>query len=162
MSFNNRLSRTLNNVEKLPASVQYRLLTFMVGRTVPFIGTAGLSLEHLDQNRSRMGLKNRKKVLNHIGTIHAAAMALLVESATGMVFAMNARDDCTYVMKSMNIDFVAKAKGSMSAQASLSDDACETIQTTTHGEISVPVTVRDNDGGTPIECNMVWAWRPKK
>ncbi|TGN40448.1 DUF4442 domain-containing protein [Marinobacter confluentis] len=162
MIFNNRLSRTLSKIEKFPESLQYRLLTFMVGRTVPFVGTAGLSFEHLDQNKARLSLKSRKKVLNHINTIHAAAMALLAESATGMVFAMNVRDDCVYVLKSMDIDFVGKAKGSLSAEATLSEDACQAIRNTTKGEISVPVTVLDSEGDSPIVCKMVWAWRPKR
>ncbi len=79
----NRLSKVVISLRKWPKSWRSILLNFAIRRTVKFVGTASVKVEMLDFNRSIMSLKNRKKVQNHIGTIHATAMALLAETATG-------------------------------------------------------------------------------
>jgi hypothetical protein len=35
------------------------------------------------------------------------------------------------------------------------------ITTMDKGEVTVPVTITDESGGEPIQCEMVWAWVPK-
>ena len=46
-------------------------------------GTAGLRVDQLSLEKSEVFLKNRRRVQNHIGGLHACSMALAVESATG-------------------------------------------------------------------------------
>ena len=46
-------------------------------------GTAGLRVDELSLSKSKVFLKNRTRVQNHIGSLHACSMALAVESATG-------------------------------------------------------------------------------
>ncbi len=48
-------------------------------------------------------LYRRRKVQNHIGGIHACGMALLSESATGLVFGMNVPDSHVPLIKSMKV-----------------------------------------------------------
>jgi hypothetical protein len=45
--------------------------------------TSGIWIEDLDVRKATVSLKNRKRVQNHIGGVHACGMALLAESATG-------------------------------------------------------------------------------
>ena len=52
-------------------------------------GAAGILIDKLATDEAILRLRNRRRVQNHIGGIHAAATALLAESATGAVFAMN-------------------------------------------------------------------------
>ncbi len=54
-------------------------------------GAAGILIDKLAIDEAILRLRNRRRVQNHIGGIHAAATALLAESATGAVFAMNVR-----------------------------------------------------------------------
>jgi hypothetical protein len=58
---------------------------------VKMAGAAGIVIDKLDVDESILRLRNRRRVQNHIGGVHAAATALLAESATGAVFAMNVR-----------------------------------------------------------------------
>ncbi len=68
-------------------------------RAVPFTGAAGLGLVEMTTGRVEIGIRNEKKVQNHIGGVHASAMNLLAETATGMVVGMNVRDDCIPLAK---------------------------------------------------------------
>ena len=84
----------------------------------------------------------------------------LVETATGMVMGMNVRDDCLPVVKDMRVQFKKRGQGAMRAVATLTDAQRELIRSTTKGEVAVPVTVTDESGNQPIECEFIWAWIP--
>ncbi len=154
----NRLAKTVQKLEKYPKS----LLSYVVGRTVKFVGTAGVQFEEMTMDRVVVTLKNRKKVRNHIGQIHAAAMVLLAETATGMVVGMNLPDDKIPLIKSLKTDFVRRSEGMMRAEAWLEEAQKQRILTEEKGEVLVNVKVRDESGKAPIECEMLWAWIPKR
>jgi uncharacterized protein (TIGR00369 family) len=134
----------------------------MFGRVVPFFGTAGIRIEELSESRVVMTLANKRRVQNHIKTVHAAAMTLLAESATGILMGMNVPDDKYLVVKSLHVDFQKKATGSMKAVATLSDDEVRSAQNDAEGEIMVNVVVSDEAGNEPIVCQMLWTWKPKR
>jgi len=72
---------------------------------VKFAGTANINIHYVSQDLVKITLKNKPKVQNHIGGIHAIAAAVLAESATGIVFGMNVPDDSLPLLKSMHIDY---------------------------------------------------------
>ncbi len=154
----NRLEKLVKKLNKYPSPV----LSFAIGRTVKFVGTAGVRLEEMTTERVIASLKNKKKVRNHIGQIHAAAMVLLAETATGLVVGMNVPDDKIPLVKSLKTDFVRRSKGAMRAEAWLDDQQKQRILTDEKGEVLVKVIVTDESGASPIECEMLWAWIPKK
>lgn len=69
--------------------VQLNLFHLMQILQVKMAGAAGIHIDKLEEDKAILRLRNRRRVQNHIGGIHAAATALLAESATGAVFAMN-------------------------------------------------------------------------
>ena len=158
----NRLSLIVNNINKLPDFIRSQGLSFAVGSQVKFAGTAKVEILEMSATCLRARIKNRKKVQNHIGSVHAAAMALLAESVTGLVVGMSVPDDRVPVIKSMKIDYVKRAKGDLEAVATLKAEEVERIVATPKGEITVPVKVTDIEGNEPIHCEMVWAWTPKR
>jgi len=159
---NNRFNKTVATTRKLPAFMQVWVLSKIVGSQVKLAGTAGCRIEQLTGNKCVIRLKNRKKVQNHIKGIHACAMTLIAESATGFVCGMNVPDDKVPVIKSMNIQFVKRATGDMQAVASLTEAQQKMFAEHDKGEITVPVIVTDEAGVEPIKAEMVWAWVPKR
>ena len=63
-------------------------------RAVPFTRHGRGEVRSLTPERVEVHLANEHRVQNHIGGVHASAMNLLAETATGMVVGMNVRDDC--------------------------------------------------------------------
>lgn len=158
----NRLSKVVVSLRKWPKSWRSFILNFILRRTVKFVGTAKLSAEVLDFNRSVFVLENKKRVQNHIGTIHAAAMALLAETATGLIVGMNIPDDKVPVIKSLKVNYLKRAVGTMRAEARLEPEQIALMRTEEKGEVLVAVKVTDEEGKQPIECEMLWAWTPKR
>lgn len=158
----NRLARTLAKIDRFPAALRTTARSLALGRVVKFVGTAGLSIEELTPARAVVFIENRARVQNHIGGVHAAAMALVAETATGFVVGMNVPDSAVPVIKSMKIDFVRRAKGSLRAVAELTDEQRARILAEEKGDVEVKVTVTDEEGAEPIRCTMLWAWTPKR
>ena len=154
----NRLEKQVQQLQKYPKSV----LNWAIGRFVPFIGTAGIRFEKMSRKEVILSLTNKRKVRNHIRQVHAAAMMLLAESATGMVVGMNIPDDKIPLLKSMDTKFVKRSSGAMRAVATLSDEQIKEILSLEKGDVTVPVTITDAVGNEPILVEAVWAWIPKK
>lgn len=157
----NRLSKIVGALSKLPGPVRKRALSGVMGTAVPFVGTAGIVIERLDASVCELHVPNRRRVQNHIGGVHAAAMTLLAETATGFVVALNVPDDRVPVVKSLSLEFKKRAKGSLRATARLTDEQRERIRTEQKGEVDVSVTLTDEGGREPIVAKMIWAWTPK-
>lgn len=157
-SIMNRLEKQVDRLKGYPNSI----LSWAIGRVVPYVGTSGVCFEKMSREEVIVSLKNRKKVRNHIKQIHAAAMMLLAETATGMVVGMNIPDDKIPLVKSMKTDFVKRSTGAMRAAAQLTPEQIESIQTLEKGEVTVSVTITDEAQVEPIIVEAVWAWIPKK
>ena len=156
----NRLERQLERLDEVPAFVRTWFRSVVLRRAVPFAGTAGIRFIEMSQQRTEVSIANRHKVQNHIEGIHASAMNLLAETATGMVVGMNVRDDCIPLAKELKMSFKKRATGDMRAVATLTDEQRALMQASDKGEVNVAVTVTDEAGVHPVECEFVWAWIP--
>jgi acyl-coenzyme A thioesterase PaaI-like protein len=85
----NPLRRYAEKVNHYPAWLSSRLLTWMFRYKVKLAGTARVDIVSTDFSTVTFRQPNYKKVQNHIGSVHAAAMALLAESATGFIVSLN-------------------------------------------------------------------------
>ena len=92
MAYNNRLHSIVGRVQALPAPIRERVLSAGLGRIIRYAGTSGVRIHSLTPERSELSLPNAPHVRNHIGGLHAVAMALLVESATGYIVGLNVPD----------------------------------------------------------------------
>ena len=156
----NRLERQLERLDEVPAFARTWFRSVILRRAVPFTGTAGLRFIEMSQERTELAISNVKKVQNHIEGVHASAMNLLAETATGMVVGMNLRDDCIPLAKHMRMAFKKRAIGSLRAVATLNDEQRAAMQASDKGEVTVSVVVTDEAGIEPVECEFVWAWIP--
>ena len=158
----NSMCRMVDKTSSLPAGMRSWVITRMFGKFVPFLGTAGLVFEEVGRERMVVSVKNRKKVQNHIKGLHAAAMALLAETASGFVVGMNVPDDKLMLLKSMKVSYYKRAQGDMRAVATLNAEQVQRMFVEDKGDVLVDVVVTDESGESPIVCEMVWAWVPKK
>lgn len=162
MSKPNRMMKIVNATSKLPQSLRVFTLSKAFGKVVPMVGTAGIRYELVSPEKVVISIKNKRPMQNHINGVHAAAMALLAETATGFVVGLNVPDSRMILIKSLHVDYKRIAKGDLVATATLSDEQRQFIADNEKGELIVPITVIDESGNSPIECTMNWAWLPKK
>ena len=156
----NKLQRSLMRLDEAPAFLRGFVQNLILRRAVPFTGTAGLQYVEMTPQRVEVAVANHRRVQNHIHGVHAAAMTLLAETATGMVVGMNVRDDCLPLAKELKVAFKKRAQGGLRAVATLTDDQRVLMQQSDKGEVQVQVTVTDETGAEPVQCEFTWAWIP--
>ncbi|MEB3768244.1 DUF4442 domain-containing protein [Acinetobacter sp. MD2] len=161
MTQSNRLSKLVKTTAKLPKGLRSTLWSKAFGRIVPMVGTAKIRYLEVDANHVTVRIENQRNMQNHIHGIHAAAMALLAETATGFVTGLHVPDHRILLIKSLHVDYLRVAKGGLTATATLSQHQQQFIAEQEKGELLIPVSVVDDAGNQPIQCQMLWAWLPK-
>lgn len=162
MPFSNQLTRVFDKFSFLPESMQVSAFSFAFGMKVPFMSTAGVKIEKLEERKVELSLKNKRKAQNHLKQVHASAMCLLAETATGLVVGWNLPDSALPLMKSMKLNFVKRSTGDFKAVATLTEEQLQSIRNDPKGEVVVPVKLIDEKEIEPVICEMTWAWVPKK
>ena len=162
MSKKNRLNTVATKLQNLPDFISGYAMSKIFGHTIKYAGHSGVRFEKLTEHECIVSIRNKKKIQNHIGGVHAIAMALITETATGFVFGMSVPDDKLPLIKSIKIDYVKRSTGDMRAVAKLSDEQIKFIQSQERGEIVVEVTITDQANVEPIKAEMTWAWTSKK
>ena len=156
----NRLARSLEQLDSVPGFARRWARNLVLRRAVPFTATVGLQFVEMTPARVEVAVANHRAVQNHLRGVHAAAMTLLAETATGMVVGMNVRDDCVPVVQQIKVDFKKRAQGGLRAVAVLNPEQRALMQHRDKGEVTVAVQVTDESGEQPIECEFIWAWNP--
>lgn len=157
----NRMATKVARLNTWPEGIRRWVLTRIARASVPFVGTAGIEVLELTQATVKLRLRNRKRARNHIGGVHAAAIALLAETASGFVVGMNLPEHSLPLLRKMDIEYVERARGDLAAEATF-DTAQSGLLEAERGEILVAVRVWSADGTEPVICRMLWAWVPKR
>ncbi|MEG1709764.1 MAG: DUF4442 domain-containing protein [Acinetobacter sp.] len=157
----NRLSKLVKATSKLPKGIRSTLWSKAFGRIVPMVGSANIRYLEVSHAKVVVKIENHRAVQNHIGQVHACAMVLIAETATGFVTGMNVPDSCIVLIKSLKVDFKRPSKGAMTAVATLTAEQQKLMQTSEKGETLVSVMVTDETNEEPIQCEMLWAWVSK-
>ena len=154
----NRLSKALDYLKFIPSSMRTAILSTTLGNIVPMVGTCGAEYLEITPNKVVVRIKNKRAVRNHIRGVHACAMVLAAETATGFAVGVNLPDDKLPLIKSMQIEFKKRASGDITATATLTDEQIAKIKTEPRGEVEVAVVMTDSEDKEPLECKMLWAW----
>ena len=162
MTQSNRLSKLVKATSKFPKGIRSTLWSKAFGRMVPMVGTANIRYLEVDQHHVVVRIENQRNMQNHIKGVHAAAMALLAETATGFLTGLHVPDNRILLIKTLHVDYLKVAQGGLTATASLSPEQQKLIAEQEKGELLIPVTVIDDAGNEPIQCQMLWAWLPKR
>lgn len=162
---NNQFTKLLSVTKYLPAGTRSKILSKAFGKVVPYVGTTGVYYETVEPNKVVVSLNNSKAVQNHIGTVHAVAVTLLAETATGFILGLNLPSDRILLIKSYSVNFYRPLKkGQIAAIATLSDAQRLEILETPKGEMIIPCVINDRESDSardPIVVEMTWAWIPK-
>jgi len=154
----NQLVRRIESLP-LPRAWQRRLVTLGVGLTVPYLATSAVQFERVSEASVTLSLKNQRRVQNHMKTVHASAMFLLAEAATGTVLTANLPEGTRFATTHIEIDYLRKAEGDLKATATLSDEQRALLRTTPKGKLAVPVRMLDSSGNEPATFLVEWSWK---
>jgi len=112
-----------------------------VARKAPYFATIAPRILELRPTLCRAAMSKRRRVENHLGTVHALAMGNLCELAGGMVTEVTIPTTMRWIPRGMTIEYLRKAETGVTATARLDKSEWQAAE-----NIGVPVSVVDNDG----------------
>jgi uncharacterized protein (TIGR00369 family) len=157
----NAFLRRLHAVHSLhlPAGIEQRLVSFAAGKLVPYLATSAVRLEEVTAERAVLSMRNRRRVQNHMKSVHACAMVLLAEAATGTVLMANLPDRSLFSTTHIGVDYTQRAIGDLRATAELTAEQRELVRTQTKGKLAIPVMLTDAQGTQPARFTIEWSWK---
>ncbi len=125
----------------------------------PYFSTISPRFVALEVGRCEVRIRDRRRVHNHIGTVHAIALCNLAELSAGVMAEVTVPPGMRWIPKGMTVQYLAKAKGNMHALATPENAVREAVSGYAW---PVTVSVRD-DGGQEVFRARVDMWvSPRK
>ena len=124
----------------------------------PYFGTIAPTVTVLEPGRCDVRMRDRRRVRNHIGTVHAIALCNMAELAGGLVTDASLPPGMRWIPKGMTVEYVAKARGTMTAVAV---PEVEPVASDAGYELPVAVEVR-NAAGEPVFRARISMWLSPK
>ncbi|MEY2169682.1 MULTISPECIES: hotdog fold domain-containing protein [unclassified Rhodanobacter] len=91
----------------------------------PYFATIAPRFVALAPGRCEIAIRDRRRVHNHIGTVHAIALCNLAELSGGMLTDASIPDSMRWIPRGMTVEYLAKARGTMHAVATPDAPAVE-------------------------------------
>ena len=135
-----------------------RLFSLALGWIAPYSGTIGARIEALKPGYARVSLKDRRKVRNHLHSIHAIALLNLGEIATGLAVLSTIPDNMRGIVLDIHAEYIKKARGRLTAIAEF--ELPEPLQDAT--PCRVEAKLKDQTGETVTLVTATWLIGYKK
>ena len=125
----------------------------------PYFGTIAPRITALAPGRCEARIADRRRVHNHIGTVHAIALCNLAELAGGVMVDASLPPSMRWIPKGMTVQYLRKAQGTMHAVATPS----QPLREATEGyEVPVDVSVRNQAGEDVFKARIDMWVSPRK
>lgn len=124
----------------------------------PYFASIAPRITSLEPGLCEATLRHRRKVTNHIGTVHAIALCNLAELAGGMMTEASLPASMRWIPKGMRVQYLKKAVGVMRAIAT---PAIAIVESTDGYELPVEVVVTDPQGDAVFRATISMWISPK-
>lgn len=124
---------------------------------IPYTGSVWPRVESLEPGHARISIKQRRRLEQHIGSIHAIAIANVAEFASGAAMSTALPAGYRGIVTKMRLEYFKKARGVITAEAktALPDLSVE-------AEHDFVAEVRDEAGDVVAKAVVTWRLGPNK
>ncbi|MHB1330148.1 MAG: hotdog fold domain-containing protein [Gemmatimonadales bacterium] len=128
------------------------LFSRIFGRFVPYSGSVGATIEALEPGYCRASLRDRRRVRNHLNSVHAVALVNLGEMTSGLAMTMALPDEIRGIVTDIGAVYLKKARGSLTAEARVTVPSVGTEPV----ELRVETSIADSAGTEVCRVHTVW------
>ncbi len=131
------------------------LFSRLLGTMVPYTGSIQPLVDTLEPGYSRILLKDRRKVRNHLKSIHAIALVNLGEISTGLAMLYGLPDNARGIVTGISIEYLKKARGTLVGEC-----RCRPPATNERQEYLVHSEITDADHDVVARVTAKWLIGP--
>lgn len=149
-----RLRATWERLSPLPGGKV--LFSLFFGWMVPYTGSISPMVEELRPGYARVRMRDRRRLRNHLNSVHAVALANLAEATTGLAFAAAQPATVRAIVVSLEMTYVKKARGTLTAECHV-----DIPEITAEMDMAVETEVKDAAGDVVVRAKAIWRVGPR-
>lgn len=108
-----------NKLNKIPFGK--KLFSSLLGRLVPYSGSVNPHIEELSKGRALVSIQDKRKVRNHLNSIHAIALVNLAELTSGLALISALPKNARAILVGFEIEYLKKSRGKISGFSEVKD-----------------------------------------
>ena len=148
-----RLQKLWQRLQPLPGGAW--LFSRILGWVIPYTGTISANVKELKPGFARIHMRDRRRVRNHLRSVHALALANLGELASGLAMLGTLPAGTRGIPTALSIEYFKKARGHL-----LAESQCSPPTVTEDTEFKVYADIRDAEGDVVARTTVNWRLGP--
>jgi len=139
-----------NRLRRVPGGTW--IFSRLLGWKVPYTGSIGAHVRELGPGHTRITLRDRRAVRQHLGSVHAVALLNLGEVTSGLAMLAALPPGVRGIVTRLSAEYPRKARGLLTAVSRVTVPAV-----TGPTEVTVMAEITDESGD--LVCRVTAVWR---